>query len=146
MWVNGDQARIREVGFSLLDMKRYLQANGFAADGFKVPLAKLQEAQIPAIALIVHRGYSHFVVIKGITDSEVLLADPAAGLRSMDREEFEALRDPVLLVVRSHLEIGQRHFQGDGDWGVRLRPRDRASLETRDLGMSSLMLPGLNEF
>ena len=41
MWAHGDQDKIRHEGFSLLDMQRYLAANGFQADGFRLPLAKL---------------------------------------------------------------------------------------------------------
>jgi uncharacterized protein len=151
MLANGEAERIVKVGFSLLDMKRYLRARGFEADGFKVPLAKLQEGQIPAIALIdqqVNKAvYKHFVVIKGITDDRVLLADSSAGLRMMDRAEFERIRDPVLLVVRSHLELARKHFQGEAEgWQLRPRVKDRSALETADLGTAALMLPRMNEF
>ena len=47
MFVRGDQAKIKREGFSLLDMKRYLEAHGFEADGFEEPLDKLAEARHP---------------------------------------------------------------------------------------------------
>jgi hypothetical protein len=78
MYVNGDQAKIRSEGFSLLDMKRFLESRGFLADGYELPLSKLEEAQIPAIVLIVENGYHHFVVIKGIKGDRVLIGDPRA--------------------------------------------------------------------
>src|SRR6218665_2475537 len=56
MYREGDQAKIQHEGFSLLDMKRYLEANGFEADGFEAPLEKLAAAKIPAIALINESG------------------------------------------------------------------------------------------
>src|SRR5262249_35738456 len=36
MYAVGDQASIRKLGFSLLDMKRYLESLGYVADGFRV--------------------------------------------------------------------------------------------------------------
>ena len=39
MFARGDQAKIRVEGFSMLDMKRYLEAHGFEADGFQEPPA-----------------------------------------------------------------------------------------------------------
>src|SRR5580692_10874424 len=66
MYVNGDQPKIRREGFSLLDMKRFLGAHGFDADGFEAPLDKLEESHLSAIVLITENGYHHFVVIKGI--------------------------------------------------------------------------------
>ena len=37
MFERGDQAKIRKEGFSMLDMKRYLESRGLHADGFKQP-------------------------------------------------------------------------------------------------------------
>ena len=43
MFARGDQEKIRREGFSLLDMKTYLNAHQFQADGFELPLEKLLE-------------------------------------------------------------------------------------------------------
>jgi predicted double-glycine peptidase len=100
MWDVGDQARIQEVGFSMLDMKTYLDEAGFGADGLRVGLDQLAAAGVPAIALIVRDGYRHFVVIKGISEDAVLLGDPTLGLRSLPRADFEAQWNGIALVVR----------------------------------------------
>lgn len=91
MFLNGDQPKIRQEGFSLLDMKRYLQARGFLADGFEASLDELVNASTPAIALISEKGYNHFVVVKGMQDDRVLIGDPATGRRTMSRAAFESL-------------------------------------------------------
>jgi len=52
MWQYGDQEKIQREGFSLLDIKNYLNSRGYSADGYEAPLSKLSEARIPAIALI----------------------------------------------------------------------------------------------
>src|SRR3546814_7664952 len=40
MYDHGDQARIRKEGFSLLDIRGYLQSQGYKADGFVLPIDK----------------------------------------------------------------------------------------------------------
>ena len=90
MFLSGDQAKIRAEGFSLLDMKRYLESLGFVSDGFEEPLDKLVTANLPAVVLINQAGYNHFVVVKGVQDGRVLIGDPAGGARAMSQAAFEA--------------------------------------------------------
>ncbi|MFS9669631.1 C39 family peptidase, partial [Klebsiella pneumoniae] len=52
MWRSGDQAQIKRAGFSMLDMKRYLDSQGYMADGYRMPLDQLAKLKTPAIALI----------------------------------------------------------------------------------------------
>lgn len=120
MYQRGDQAKIRAEGFSLLDMKRYLEGRGFAADGFVQPLAQLAGAGLPAIVLIRENGYRHFVVIKGLRDGRVLLGDPSAGLRVVTRAHFEEVWVHRLLFV-IHNRRGTARFNAAEDW--RLAPR-----------------------
>ncbi len=117
MFVHGDQPRIRREGFSLLDMKRYLAARGFTADGFEQPLDKLAQAGLPAIVLVATNGYRHFVVIKGVEGGRVLLGDPAGGTRALSREAFEAIWQNRLLFV-IHGRPGKPHFNETADWRV----------------------------
>jgi predicted double-glycine peptidase len=99
MFARGDQRKIRKEGFSLLDMKRFLSAQGYKADGFKLPLQKLVDAKLPAIVLVSEKGYHHFVVIKGVADGRVLIGDPASGTRSLARARFEQIWTSKLLFV-----------------------------------------------
>jgi predicted double-glycine peptidase len=100
MFATGDQEKIRKAGFSLLDMKAYLDARGMMADGFRLPWAKLVELNTPAIALVTTERYKHFVVIKGVTQAEVLVGDPALGLKRYKRAEFEKMWGGIVLLVR----------------------------------------------
>lgn len=99
MYAAGDQAKIRKVGFSLLDMKRYLAGRGYAADGYRVSLEQLEQARTPGITVIQLNGYRHFVVIKGVKDGRVLVGDPAAGLRTYSRAEFGKIWTGVVFAV-----------------------------------------------
>jgi uncharacterized protein len=116
MWSDGDQALIRAQGFSLLDMKTFLATRGYEADGFRVSLDELLRAELPAIALVTIEGYRHFVVVKGIQNERVAIGDPARGTRVLSRSEFEAMRDDILFVIRSHPKSGRAHFNRARDW------------------------------
>ncbi|MGQ0532383.1 MAG: C39 family peptidase [Caulobacteraceae bacterium] len=100
MYERGDQARIRQVGFSMLDMRSYLETRGFRADGLRLSLDRLAELQVPAIALITHNNYRHFVVVKGISRERVLVGDPTFGVQTYSREEFQEIWNGVVLAIR----------------------------------------------
>lgn len=119
MYDAGDQQKIRSHGFSLLDIKRYLDTRGFNAGGYHVSLDKLAAIGVPAIALINIHGYKHFVVIKGVTGKEVLVGDPASGTRTVSRAEFEASWNGLLFLVRNKKEVAKNHFNMERDWQVR---------------------------
>lgn len=135
MWEVGDQDRIRKLGFSLLEMKRYLESLGLKADGFRLTLDRIQEIGVPGIALIDVGGYRHFVVIKGITDRTVLVGDPSKGVISKPRDEFEKYWDGVILFIRSDVVQGKRGFNRVADWRLAPsapfdRPLDQETLQS----------------
>lgn len=112
-----DEDKVRQEGFSMLDMKRFLEAEGYRADGFRMPLSGLKEkVRLPTIVLLNLDGFRHFVVIKGISDTEVLVGDPARGLKVYSYRQFEDYWDGTAFVIRSHLEQGRESFLGDGNW------------------------------
>lgn len=115
MWDHGNQEKIRQDGFSLLDIKHYLDARGYQSNGYEVPIEKLVENSVPAIMLISDHGYNHFVVVKGLSKDRVLLGDPSAGARVMSRERFhEILVTPIVFVITN--ERQRAIFNGRTDW------------------------------
>lgn len=117
MYEQGDQAKIRAVGFSMLDMKRYLESVGYRADGFRISLDRLAQMRVPAIALITRNGYKHFVVIKGVRGDKVLLGDPSRGLEIHSRAEFESWWNGIALAVRAGPGSGgELNFNRDDEW------------------------------
>lgn len=146
MYEHGDRAKIQRYGFSLLDMKRYLESVGYQADGFEVPLQKLAETRVPAIALVRENGYNHFVVIKGLREDKVLIGDPSSGGRVMTRVEFErAWQEKILFVIRSHMASAR--FDVPEQWRVRLpAPLDAESMNRSGLADPTLMMRGPNDF
>lgn len=133
MYKIGDQEKILKQGFSLLDMKRYLESIGMKANGFRAPLDKLRQVGIPAIALINNKGYLHFVVVKGVTDKNVLVGDPAVGVRVIDRKAFEEMWNNILFVVQSNRPQGQETFNRDEEWNIRQVSDFNAALSDRAL-------------
>lgn len=147
MFEAGDKETIRTKGFSLLDMKVYLEANGYEADGFRVGLDQIQDSKIPAIVVIRTRGYQHFVLIKGVSDREVVVGDPALGTKVYTREEFEQVRDgDIVFVIRSDRDLAERYFNQETDWAVRPDAPFGSALTTDGLSSFLVNLPTAGQF
>ncbi len=101
MYATGDQKRIREVGFSLLDIKRYLASRGFEADGYRATFDQLIKINRPAIAVVTAGTYRHFVVVKGARGGKVLIGDPAQGLKTYSNAEFSQIWNGVIFAIRA---------------------------------------------
>lgn len=144
MYDNGNQEKIHSEGFSLLDMKNYLEAHGYKADGYYVSLDKLADAGVPAIVLINLKGYRHFVVVKGVTDKRVLVGDPSAGVRIILRDEFEEMWNDLVFIIRNKNKLTEDNFNRMAEWrGVRQKaPLGAAFLGPVDLANITMLLPG----
>lgn len=80
--------RIRQ-GFSLLDLKRYVDRRGYEGIGYGRLSVKDLLDRAPILTPINTQGYNHFVVFRGKLGDRVLLADPAFGNRTMRVDKFE---------------------------------------------------------
>lgn len=145
MFAAGDQEKIRKLGFSMLDMKAYLEAQGFHADGFRISLDKLVNVGVPAITLINTKGYKHFVLVKGLTEDEILVGDPALGVKVYPRAKFEKLWNGILFAIRDKATVARAHFNQKQDWGVRPKAPIGTALSRDGLGVFSLQL-GRSQF
>lgn len=94
-----DAKVVKKKGFSLLDLKRYAETIGYRAGGYRLKAEQLVAIKIPTIVLIDVRGYSHFVVLKGVRGGEVFLADPAWGNRIMSLEDFSNAWNGILFAI-----------------------------------------------
>ena len=142
MIAQGDEARIRNAGFSLLDMRNFLARRGLRAEGFRLALDKFAEAGVPAIALVDTNGYRHFVLLRGISADRILLADPALGTRSMPRVRFEESWNGVLFVILDRPEIGRANFNTAEDWGIRGRAPGTLVRDALDRSLTGFGMPG----
>lgn len=145
MYEKGDKGKIHREGFSLLDMKQYLEANGFQPDGIYASLDELAQIGIPAIALIEDKGYRHFVVIKGINSSELLVGDSAAGLKVYRKADFEKLwTNGILFVVRNRANIAKLHF--NTEWSRIARAPMGTAISRDSLANVTLLRPPSTDF
>ncbi|MBB6592089.1 C39 family peptidase [Ralstonia solanacearum] len=138
MYRHGNQEKIRREGFSLLDIKRYLESLGFEADGFEQPLDALKGAHLPAIVLLSENGYHHFVVVKGVQEGRVLVGDPAMGTRAIPRASFEGMWDNHLLFV-IHNREERAAFNAGEDW--RVAPRAPLAEGVERSGLGDIVIP-----
>ncbi|SIQ98379.1 C39 family peptidase [Marinobacterium stanieri] len=83
-----DPQVVQQQGFSLLNIKHYVERVGFRGRGYVVNAKTLDELKIPTIVLLDLNGYKHFVVLKKSADGLVYLADPALGNKIMPKDEF----------------------------------------------------------
>ncbi len=80
-------------GFSLLDMKRYLASIHIESAGFRGETSDLVTLEHPALVPIDFGGSKHFVVVRGIRDGLVYIADPSAGNLVFSVPKFSSLWD-----------------------------------------------------
>ncbi len=149
MWERGDQQKIQREGFSLLDMKTYLESNGYRADGYRLPLDRLVKVGVPAITLINNNGYMHFVVIKGVSNDEILLGDPVLGVRKLPRDEFDAMwQGGIVFLIKNKAKIARASFNRDTEWQtVAEAPLDVGkAMSVRSLADFNLLLPARSDF
>ena len=138
MWQNGDREQIRRLGFSLLDMKRYLNARGIRAEGYVVTLDDVARTRVPGIALIDVRGYRHFVVIKGVEGGKVLVGDPSLGIRLIDVDSFKSSWNGILFAMVDAVDRGKSSFGREAEWA--LVARSRATMAMEPVSIQALAL------
>ncbi len=94
MLAHGEREKIiARRGFSLLDMKRYMLTLGGDAAGFRAEMSDLAGLKQPGIVPIDYAGFKHFVVVRGVRDGKVFVADPSAGHVVFSTDEFAKLWD-----------------------------------------------------
>jgi predicted double-glycine peptidase len=133
MWNEGDREQIKHLGFSLLDMKRYLNARGIKADGYVVTLADIERTGVPGIALINLKGYKHFVVIKGVENGQVLVGDPSLGIRLINTRQFSSMWNGILFALGDAVDRGKGSFGRPEEWALVSRSRATMLMEPASL-------------
>jgi len=96
-----DPVRVRaRGGFSLLDLKRFAQARGYQAEGYTdMTIEDLASQKTSVITPIRLKGFDHFVVVKGVQDGRVIIADPGFGNTMMKIDRFQKLWNNGIIFV-----------------------------------------------
>lgn len=140
MYEVGNKEKIRLQGFSLLDMKKYLEARGYRAGGYEGTIDTLAKVRVPAIVLLSLHGYKHFVVVKGVSEKAVVVGDPALGTRTIPRDEFSDSWNGLLFLIQDRADVAKTHFNSDGDWKVRPEAPMESSLLNSHVNDMTLFL------
>lgn len=83
-----DPELVKQRGFSLLDIKHYVELLGMRGRGYRVDEERLRSLRVPGLVLMDVRGFRHFVVLKQVRNDVVELADPMLGNREMPLADF----------------------------------------------------------
>ncbi len=94
-----DPQLVRRKGFSLLDIKRYVQSLGMRGRGYQMSLEKLEQIKVPTIVLLDLKGYKHFVVLKKVIDNKVYIADSTLGNTIYDLNDFAGMWNGVVFAI-----------------------------------------------
>ncbi len=76
---------------SFSDLQKTVKVFGFNATGISTDIDTLKTIKIPVLIYLKYRGQDHFTVLRGISDSYVLLADPSWGNRIFPIHQFRKL-------------------------------------------------------
>ncbi|MBI9092712.1 MAG: C39 family peptidase [Desulfobacterium sp.] len=101
---HGDKEQIKKLrAFSLLDMKLMCKVLGYDGAGYKAEIEDIKNPEYwPCIVPIKLFDYRHFVVLKGVHDGHVFLADPFRGNISYSLSQFkDAWYENVIFLVSS---------------------------------------------
>ena len=99
MFEVADQKIVLEKGFSLLDMKRYVEKIGMQGIGFRIKPEEMETIAIPTIVLVNIKGYYHFVVLKKVQDGKVYVGDPALGNQVYELDKFVDTWNGIVFAV-----------------------------------------------
>ncbi|MGI9362803.1 MAG: C39 family peptidase [Parasphingorhabdus sp.] len=143
MWELGDKETIKKVGFSMLDMRNYLQSLGYRAEGFKLKTDQLAQVKRPVIVLLDLDGFKHFVVVKGQTEDQILVGDSVLGIKKYSAEEFEKYWNGVVLAIVDGPITKRPAYNLAGDWNPwSTAPTDQVTA-TSSIGDLTTHLPPL---
>lgn len=113
-----------ENGLAISDLRLAAVKLGYLSTIGRLDIAKLAEAKVPLIVAIRLEETNHFVVVRGVANGWVFLADPARGNLRIPQFEFERIwiENAVLVVAKkgkaksdvSQLEV--RHEEMARGW------------------------------
>lgn len=97
----GDKEQVKKLrAFSLWDMQQFLNAIGYKSGGYKAEIADIKNKDYwPCLVLINVFNYKHFVVLKGVYQDHVFVADPYIGNSSYTMEKFKKIWDRNIMFI-----------------------------------------------
>jgi ATP-binding cassette, subfamily C, bacteriocin exporter len=95
-----------QAGASALGLVQGAKSLGMDSKAVRAGPEWLDEVPVPAIAHVVHEGLYHYVVIHRVTTSQVIVADPAGGVRRIGRRDFLTIWTGTLILMKPPKQTG----------------------------------------
>ena len=126
-------------GFTMFDLRRLAYALGYETAVGRLTIDDLAGSKIPLMVALRLKDFDHFVVVRGIADGRVYLADPIRGNLRVPVSEFqEQWIDQAVLVVAApgrdppsdsplKVRLAEREFPALNRQLIRVQP-DRSHL------------------
>lgn len=110
-------------GLSMDDLFMASEKLGYQAAVARLPTEKLDELEAPVIVRIIKDDYKHFVVVRGVVEDRIWLADPIRGNVRMPVDEFLTQWNGVALF------LGKEGFGLPKAHGLSVRDHGRPELQ-----------------
>lgn len=84
-----EYTRIEKDGLSFLELEKISRSRGYQTASVRLKLSALKQLSGPVIVFLKTKNYRHFVVLRGIKEDRVFLADPSLGNLRIPIETFK---------------------------------------------------------
>ncbi|MGH8548125.1 MAG: C39 family peptidase [Methylococcales bacterium] len=100
----------KEIGFSMLDLKRFAERRGYRALGVKLKASALPKLRGPVLVYLETADFRHFAMLRGVREDRVYLADPSRGNIRMSIYRFlEEWPGYVLVINKPGFSLPQQY-------------------------------------
>ena len=90
-------------GTTVFNMVKALREIGFSADGVECDFNTLlkNNNMMPCIChVIINKSYNHFVVLYKINNNNIVIADPALGIKKLSFSDFKKIYNNILILAK----------------------------------------------
>lgn len=102
-----DELKPGRGGTSAAHIKKVAQTFGLISDAYSVESDAIASFNLPAI---IHWEFNHFVVLEKWNDKKTIVVDPAAGRKTLSKEDFNKGFTGIVLTFKRNREA-LRHEQ-----------------------------------
>lgn len=108
VWRMHELARTDLQGTDIESLRGAAEKLGFEAVAGSLQRQALEIIQLPLIAHLDDRGTGHYVVVHQASADDVVVADPARGVKCMRREDFDQRWTGAVLLLKPTPQLGDR--------------------------------------
>ncbi|GFH42401.1 bacteriocin cleavage/export ABC transporter [Lactococcus hodotermopsidis] len=108
------------VGTTVAGIVSGAEEMGFEAVAVRLQMSEVKnDFTLPAIAQVkTPDGNNHFVVINKISENQVIISDPAFGLRKMSKTGFQTIFQGVLVILAPKSDFETKRLKSTNMWGL----------------------------